>query len=78
MDRDRVEDVKNIGELPKLEVKETERELTPLIAGDWVALIGPSLRDLSAHASDWWAESLSAAQNIIQSGWIVDRLIVSP
>ena len=67
--------------MPKLEVKETERELTPLIAGDWVALIGPSLRDLSAHASDWWAESLSAAQEYY-SKWLdsgpIDRLTLKP
>ena len=81
VDRDRVEDVKNVGELPKLEVKETERELTPLIAGDWVALIGPSLRDLSAHASDWWAESLSAAQEYYTK-WLdsgpIERLTLKP
>ena len=59
----RVEDVKAIAELPQLEIKDHERELTPAIAGDWLALIGPSLKDLSAHASVWWKEVLDAAQH---------------
>ena len=49
----KVEDVKTIPELPKLEIKDHEKELTPLIAGDWLTVIGPSLRDLSAQASQW-------------------------
>ena len=58
----KVEDVKAVPELPKLEIKDSEREIAPLISGDWLALIGPSLRDLSAHDSQWWQQSLGASQ----------------
>ena len=77
----KVEDVKAVPELPKLEIKDSEREITPLIAGDWLALIGPSLRDLSAHASQWWQESLGASQ-AYYAKWLestpIERLLVRP
>ena len=77
----RVEDVKTIPELPKLEVKDHEKELMPLIAGDWLTVIGPSLRDLSAQASQWWSEALSTAQDYYAK-WLasgpVDRLLMKP
>ena len=78
--QNRVEDVKTIPELPKLEVKDHEKELMPLIAGDWVTVIGPSLRDLSAQASQWWSEALSAPDYYAK--WLasgpVDRLLMKP
>ena len=77
----RVEDVKTIPELPKLEIKEGERDLMPLIAGDWLAVIGPSLRDLSAQATTWWTEAVGAAQTYYTT-WLesspVDRLLLRP
>ena len=55
--------------------------MTPLIAGDWLALIGPSLRDLSAHATQWWAEVQEAAQGYY-SKWLesspIGRLLMRP
>ena len=77
----RVEDVKAIPELPKLEIKESERELSPLIAGDWITMIGPSLRDLSASATAWWSEVLEVTQSFYER-WIglgpMERLVLSP
>ena len=77
----KVEDVKAVPELPRLEVKDNERELMPLIAGDWLATIGPSLRDLSAHATEWWTEVLEVAQSYYAK-WLgsgpVERLILVP
>ena len=58
----KVEDVKTIPELPKLEIKDSERELSPLIAGDWVTVIGPSLRDLSSNATQWWDEVIRVSK----------------
>ena len=77
----RVEDVKTVPDLPKLENKDHEKELTPLIAGDWLALIGPSLRDLSSHANEWWQEVQNAAHTYY-SKWLesspIDRLLMKP
>ena len=77
----RVEDVKAVLDLPRLEIKENEKELTPLIAGDWLAVISPSLRDLSAHASEWWQEVQEAAQSYY-ARWLesspIDRLLMRP
>ena len=72
----RVEDVKAVPELPRLEIKENEKELTPLIAGDWLAVIGPS-----AHASQWWQEVQDTA-NAFYAKWLesspIDRLLLRP
>ena len=77
----KVEDVKMVPELPRLDMKDNERELMPLIAGDWLATIGPSLRDLSAHATDWWSEVLETAQHYY-ARWLesgpVERLVMVP
>ena len=73
----RVEDVKTVPELPKLEIKDSEKELMPLIAGDWLALVSPSMRDLSANATQWWSEVL-AASNEYYATWLaaspIDRI----
>ena len=77
----RVEDVKSIPELPKLEVKDNEKDLTPLIAGDWLALVGPSMRDLSATASTWWSEVTQVSQEYYGQ-WLsstpIDRISLKP
>ena len=77
----RVEDVKAIPELPKLEIKDGERDLSPLIAGDWITMIGPSLKDLSANATAWWCEVLSVTQSFYQQ-WLslgpMERLVLTP
>ena len=77
----KVEDVNTIPELPKLDIKDHEKELTPLIAGDWLTVIGPSLRDLSAQASTWWSEVVATAQAYYNK-WLakgpVDRLLMRP
>ena len=77
----RVEDVKAVPDLPRLEIKDNEKELTPLIAGDWLAVISPSLRDLSAHASQWWQEVQDAAHTYYGK-WLesspIDRLLMRP
>ena len=77
----KVEDVKTIPELPKVETKDHDKELTPLIAGDWLTVIGPSLRDLSAQASQRWSEVIDAA-HLYYSKWLesgpVDRLLMRP
>ena len=39
-------------ELPKLVVSEQDKEISPLIAGDWLTLAGPVMWDLSANSSD--------------------------
>ena len=76
-----VEDVKAIPELPKLEIKDSERELSPLIAGDWVTVIGPSLRDLSSNATQWWDEVISASKEFYDK-WLtvgpMERLVMVP
>ena len=33
-------------DLPKLVVSEPDKETSPLIAGDWLTLAGPAMRDL--------------------------------
>ena len=77
----KVEDVKTIPELPRLEIKDAEKELAPLIAGDWIALIGPSLRDLSNTATQWWEEVLAASKGYYEK-WLsvgpMERLTLSP
>ena len=77
----RVEDVKTIPELPKLEIKENERDLSPLIAGDWVTVIGPSLRDLSSNATQWWDEVVGVAKQFYDRWLLVgpmERLVMVP
>ena len=77
----KVEDVKTIPELPKLEIKESERELSPLIAGDWVTIIGPSLRDLSSNATQWWDEVINVSKEFYDK-WLtvgpMERLVMVP
>ena len=54
----------------------------PLIAADWLALMGPSLRDSSAQAtSSWWVEVVGAGQSY-NATWLesspVGRLLLRP
>ena len=53
----------------------------PLIAGDWLALISPSMRDLSANATQWWSEGL-AVSNEYYATWLaaspIDRVSLKP
>ena len=75
----KVEDVKTVPELPKLEIKENERDLSPLIAGDWVTIIGPSLRDLSSNATQWWDEVVGVSKQFYDR-WLtvgpMERLVM--
>ena len=77
----KVEDVKTVSELPKLEIKENERDLSPLIAGDWITVIGPSLRDLSSNATQWWDEVVGASKQFYDH-WLtvgpMERLVMVP
>ena len=44
-------------ELPKLVVSEQDKEISPLIAGDWLTVT----RDLSANGSERWSQVTSTA-----------------
>ena len=73
--------MKTVPDLPKLEIREQDKELMSVIAGDWLAMIGPSLRDLSSQATAWWAEVVQTSQAYyhrwLESGPI-DRLLLRP
>ena len=51
-------------ELPPLQ-ELSEAEVTgsvgPLIAGDWLTLVGPYVRDISSTSHVWWDKCLAAA-----------------
>ena len=68
-------------ELPKLVVSEQDKEISPLIAGDWLTLAGPVMRDLSANSSEWWSQVTSTASEHYQK-WLqatpVERLSLRP
>ena len=68
-------------ELPKLVVNEQDKEISPLIAGDWLTLAGPVMRDLSANSTEWWSQVTQAASEHYQR-WLlatpVERLSLRP
>ncbi|CAE7310588.1 RE2 [Symbiodinium natans] len=79
---ERAEDVRvSISELPKLEVKEHERDLAPLLSGDWLAMISPAMKDISPTSSTWWSQVVHAATSYYQE-WLmcdpVTRLSLQP
>ena len=40
-----------------------EAEVGPLVAGDWLASIGPLMKDLSPSSATWWMTVLKVAEN---------------
>ena len=78
----RAEEVKtSLAELPKLVINEADKDLSPLLAGDWLTLSGPTMRDLSATSVQWWDQVLQAATDYYQA-WLratpVARLSMRP
>ncbi|CAE7311080.1 GIP [Symbiodinium natans] len=66
----RAEEVKtSLAELPKLVINEADKDLSPLLAGDWLTLSGPTMRDLSATSVQWWDQVLQAATDYYQA-WL--------
>eukprot|EP00438_Fugacium_kawagutii_P028377 Skav221621 [mRNA] locus=scaffold2664:47322:51461:- [translate_table: standard] len=52
----------------RTELPELAADATPLEFGDWVAMIGPSMRDLSAVSGRWWSSTVTMAQQYY-SAW---------
>ncbi|CAE7035083.1 unnamed protein product [Symbiodinium sp. CCMP2592] len=79
---ERAEDVRvSVSELPKLEIKEHERDLAPLLWGDWLAMISPAMKDISSTSSIWWSQVVDAATSYYQHWLMCDpvaRLSLQP
>ncbi|OLQ13313.1 Copia protein [Symbiodinium microadriaticum] len=79
---ERAEDVRvSVSELPKLEIKEHERDLAPLLSGDWLAMISPAMKDISSTRSIWWSQVVDAATSYYQHWLMCDpvaRLSLQP
>ncbi|CAE7433029.1 GIP, partial [Symbiodinium microadriaticum] len=79
---ERAEDVRvSVSELPKLEIKEHERDLAPLLSGDWLAMISPAMKDISSTSSIWWSQVVDAATSYYQHWLMCDpvaRLSLQP
>eukprot|EP00438_Fugacium_kawagutii_P035753 Skav229347 [mRNA] locus=scaffold2596:465700:472220:+ [translate_table: standard] len=52
----------------RTELPELAADATPLEFGDWAAMIGPSMRDLSAVSGRWWSSTVTMAQQYY-SAW---------
>ena len=79
---ERAEDVRvSVSELPKLEIKEHERDLAPLLSGDWLAMITPAMKDISSTSGIWWSQVVEAATSYYQQWLMCDpvaRLSLQP
>ena len=49
-------------ELPTL-VELTETEVGPLVAGDWLVIVTPFMRDISSSSSAWWDQVMRTAED---------------
>ena len=64
-------------ELPKLD--KYNPSTAAIVAGDWLASLGPTMASLSATATAFWEDSLKAAQGLYQA-WVMssplERLVI--
>ena len=55
-------------DLPKLVVSEPDKEMSPRIAGDWLTLAGPAMRDLRPTVRNGGRKKLVLLVNTTKSG----------
>ena len=67
----RAEEVKtSTAELQKLVINDGDKDVSPLLAGDWLTLAGPVMKDLSPNSAEWWKQVLQASNDHYQR-WLI-------
>ena len=65
----------------RVELPPLPEKLNPMELGDWLCLIGPIMRDISANSSLWWKLTMERAQFFYKE-WHqstpVERVKISP
>ena len=64
----------------KVELPELAYDHSPLTLGDWFALVGPQMQDLSQGAAEWWKSTMEEAKKLYEV-WLrstpLDRLKIT-